>query len=118
MMELSDLSRRLPADEKYVLGDQIRRSSRSVCANIAEAWRKRRYVAAFVSKLNDSEAEAAETQVHLDVAIRHKYITEDLYKRLDDAYDKVIAQLTLMIEHAPQWTIKPRKGAPERKLEI
>ncbi len=62
VMEVSDLCRRLPPDEKYVLGDQIRRSSRSVCANIAEAWRKRRYHAAFISKLNDSETEAAETQ--------------------------------------------------------
>jgi four helix bundle protein len=115
VMEMSDLCRRLPADEKYVLGDQIRRSSRSVCANIAEAWRKRRYLAAFISKLNDSETEAAETQVHLDVAIRHNYITQQFYERLDDSYDKIIAQLTLMIEQAPNWTIKPRKEDSERK---
>jgi four helix bundle protein len=65
--------------------------------------------------LNDSETEAAETQVHLDVAIRRNYITQDLYDRLDDGYDKVIAQLTLMIEQAPNWIIKPPKEIREEK---
>ena len=66
-MSVSELTKQFPADEKYVLSDQIRRSSRSVCANLAEAWRKRRYLAAFVSKLNDAETEATETQVHLEI---------------------------------------------------
>jgi four helix bundle protein len=60
-----------PGEERYALTDQIRRSSRSVCANIAEGWRKRRYEAAFVSKLSDAETEAAETQVHVEFALRH-----------------------------------------------
>ncbi len=57
------ISKNFPVEERYSLIDQIRRSSRSVCANIAEAWRKRRYPNAFVSKLSDAESEAAETQV-------------------------------------------------------
>src|SRR5438067_12599921 len=61
-MQLFHLSKKFPKEERYSLTDQIRRSSRSVCANIAEAWRKRRYAAAFASKLNDAEAEGAETQ--------------------------------------------------------
>jgi len=62
-MKIFEMSSAFPKEEKYSLTDQIRRSSRSVCANLAEAWRKRRYQAAFVSKLSDAEAEAAETQV-------------------------------------------------------
>jgi four helix bundle protein len=68
------LSKKFPDEERYALTDQIRRSSRSVCANIAEVWRKRRYTAAFISKLSDSESEAAETQVHMEFAVRHGYI--------------------------------------------
>ena len=68
IVRVSELAKKLPIEERFALADQIRRSSRSVCANLAEAWRKRRYQAAFVSKLNDAEAEAAETQVHLEIA--------------------------------------------------
>src|SRR5207302_2691057 len=66
-LRVYELSKKFPAEERYALIDQIRRSSRSVCANIAEGWRKRRYQAAFVSKLSDAEGEAAETQVHLEI---------------------------------------------------
>jgi four helix bundle protein len=69
-MQVFELSKRFPKEEVYSLTDPIRGSSRSVCANLAEAWRKRRYEAAFVSKLCDSEAEAAETQVWLEFAVR------------------------------------------------
>ena len=93
-----DLSKKFPSEEKYSLTDQIRRSSRSVCANIAEAWRKRRYAAAFVSKLSDSEAEAAETQVHLEFAFHHRYISRDEFLNIDDAYEKICAQLVRMID--------------------
>jgi len=64
-MEVFEVSKTFPKEERYSLTDQMRRSSRSVCSNLAEAWRKRRYEAAFVLKLNDSEAEAAETQTWL-----------------------------------------------------
>lgn len=62
-MTIYELTKKFPVEERYSLTDQIRRSSRSVCANLAEAWRKRRYKAAFIAKLNDCEAEASETQV-------------------------------------------------------
>src|SRR5438093_6500807 len=75
-LRIYELSRKFPAEERYALTDQIRRSSRSVCANIAEAWRKRRYKAAFVSKLSDAETEAAETEVHIEFAGRHGYVTD------------------------------------------
>jgi four helix bundle protein len=67
-MEIFHASKAFPKEETYSLTDQMRRSSRSVCANLAEAWRKRRYEAAFISKLCDAEAEAAETQVWLEFA--------------------------------------------------
>lgn len=67
-MRIYELSKKWPTEEKYSLTDQIRRSSRSVCGNIAEAWRKRRYPAHFVSKLSDADTEAAETEVWLDFA--------------------------------------------------
>jgi four helix bundle protein len=76
-MQLFDLSKRFPKEETYSLTDQVRRSSRSVCANLAEAWRKRRYEAAFVSKLSDSESEAAETQVWIEFACKCSYLTRE-----------------------------------------
>jgi four helix bundle protein len=68
VMRIFELTKHFPIEERYSLTDQVRRSSRSVCANLAEAWRKRRYEAAFVSKFNDAETEAAETQVHIEIA--------------------------------------------------
>lgn len=85
--------------------DQMRRSSRSVCANIAEAWRKRRYPAHFQSKLSDAETEAEETRVWLEIACRCHYITKGQVDKLDDSYDKVIAQLVKMINDPGQWTV-------------
>src|SRR5437762_2180987 len=93
-MEIFELSRRWPSEEKFSLTDQIRRSSRSVCTNIAEAWRKRRYEAAFVSKLSDSDGEAAETEVHLDFALRCGYVPADKRAKLRDQYDHLCRQLT------------------------
>ena len=83
-MRIFELSKKFPNEERYSLTDQIRRSSRSVCANLAEAWRKRRYKAAFIAKLSDSEAEAAEVQVWLKFAVECNYLeiekARDLYK--------------------------------------
>ena len=76
-MQVFEVSKLFPREEIYALMDQMRRSSRSVCGNIAEAWRKRRYEAAFVSKLNDAEAEAAETQTWLHFAIECGYLPKD-----------------------------------------
>jgi four helix bundle protein len=105
-LRVYDLSKKFPSEEKYSLTDQIRRSSRSVCANIAEAWRKRRYQAAFVSKLSDAEGEAAETQVHLEFAFHHRYLSRDEFLSIDDAYEKICAQLVGMIDKPEKWLIR------------
>ena len=105
-MQVFELSKRFPTEEKFSLTDQVRRSSRSVPANISEAWRKRRYPAAFVSKLNDAEGEAAETQTHLEIAQRCKYLTTQEVAVLDQACEEVLAMLTDMASHPEQWTIR------------
>jgi four helix bundle protein len=104
-LRVYELTRKFPAEERHALTDQIRRSSRSVCANIAEAWRKRRYQAAFISKLSDAETEAAETQVHAEFAIHHGYLSRDEFLEVDDAYEKIIGQLVKMIDHPEKWLI-------------
>ena len=93
----------LPAKERFVLSDQMRRSSRSVCANIAEAWRKRRYKAAFISKLSDAETEAGEMQCWLDVALKLVYMPKEQYKQFDQRYEHLIAQIITMIKNADKW---------------
>src|SRR3989449_10216618 len=89
-MDLFELSKSFPKEETYSLTDQIRRSSRSVCANLAEAWRKRRYEAAFISKLNDAEGEAAETQTWLEFAVKCKYVDREIGRNLYKSYDEII----------------------------
>lgn len=81
-MEIFQISKRFPPEEKYSLTDQVRRSSRSVCVNIAEAYRRRRYKDYFISKLNDAETENAEPQVWLDFSKGCKYISEEEYSML------------------------------------
>ncbi len=107
-MEIFKLSKTFPAEERYSLTDQIRRASRSVCTNLSEAWRKRRYPAAFVSKLNDSESEAAETQVWLEFAFRCGYINDETFEELDERYDHVLSQLVRMVMNPDSWVIKYR----------
>ena len=102
-MEIFDVSKRFPLEEKFSLTDQIRRSSRSVCTNLAEAWRKRRYEAAFVSKLSDSDAEAAETEVHLAFALRCGYLRVNEQAELMDRYDHICRQLRKMMDDSPSW---------------
>jgi four helix bundle protein len=108
-LRVYDLSKKFPVEERYALTDQIRRSSRSVCANIAEAWRKRRYEAAFIAKLSDAEGEAAETQVHLEFAFHHSYLSRDEFLSVDDTYEKIIGQLVKMIDEPDKWLIKNSK---------
>jgi four helix bundle protein len=105
-MEIFELSRHWPPEERFSLTDQIRRSSRSVCTNAAEAWRKRRYEAAFVSKLSDSDGEAAETEVHLDFALRCGYLAAAKHAKLRDQYDHICRQLTKMMADAASWCIR------------
>lgn len=109
-LRVYELSKKFPHDERYALTDQVRRSSRSICANIAEAWRKRRYTAAFISKLSDSESETAETQVHIEFAFRHGYISRADFQAIDDTYEHIIGQLVRMIDHPEKWVIGMRKN--------
>lgn len=105
-MEIFHLTKMFPQEERYSLTDQMRRASRSVCSNIAEAWRKRIYKTAFVAKLNDAEAEACETQTWLNFSISCKYIDKDTYKSLNEIYDRIIGKLVRMRTNPEKWTIK------------
>jgi len=95
-MEIFEISKRFPNEEKYSLTDQIRRSSRSVCANLAEGWRKRRYKAVFINKLSDVAQEAAETQTWLEFALRCNYVSEEMFEKLDERYEHVFAMIISM----------------------
>ena len=106
-MRIFAVSKGFPREETYSLMDQIRRSSRSVCSNIAEAWRKRRYEAAFVSKLNDAESEAAETQTWIGFAVECGYLTSELGAELRQTYDYIIGKLVNMIINPKPW-LMPR----------
>ncbi len=115
-MTIFELSKQFPIEERYSLtghlrcafGEQIRRSSRSVCANLAEAWRKRRYERAFVAKLNDCEGEAAETQTWLDFAVECKYLESETAQKLSNIYDEILAILVKIINNPEPWLLKKR----------
>jgi four helix bundle protein len=92
-MRIYALTKSFPTEERYSLTDQIRRSSRSVCANIGEGWRKRRYPAHFVSKLSDSESEAEETRVWLEFSWKCGYMSREQADEMDRKYDQIIGQL-------------------------
>lgn len=102
-MQIFDITKSYPSEEKYSLIDQIRRSSRSVCANLAEAFRKRRYPKAFVSKLSDSETEATETQTWLEFSLSCKYISKEQFDYLNNSYNNVIGKLVVMINQPEKW---------------
>ena len=102
-LEIYRISKSFPVEEKYSLTDQVRRSLRSVCSNIAEAFRKRRYPKSYVSKLSDSEGEAAETQVWLDFAVEFEYIDKTIYNLLYDKYDDKLGQFIIMINSPEKW---------------
>jgi len=102
-MQVFEHSKAFPKEERYSLTDQIRRSSRSVCGNLAEGWRKRRYPLAFASKLTDSEAEAAETQSWLEFAVKCGYLNRDAAAGLYKEYDHVIAMLVKMATRIDDW---------------
>ena len=109
-MRIFEISKRFPKEETYSLTDQIRRSSRSVCANIAEGWRKRRYEAAFINKLSDAEAEAAETQTWLEFAFECEYVPAEVMKELKKTYDHVIGKLVKMIINPTPWILPRRES--------
>ncbi|OFY70512.1 MAG: four helix bundle protein [Bacteroidetes bacterium RIFCSPLOWO2_12_FULL_37_12] len=106
-MEIFELSKKFPKEEKFSLTDQIRRSSRSVSGQIAEGWRRRRYEAAFINKLN--EAEAAETQVWIEYAVRCEYILKSNGVALHKKYDDIIGKLVNMQNDIDKWVLRGKK---------
>ena len=99
-MEIFEISKTFPREELYSLTDQIRRSSRSVCTNLSEAWRKRRYRAVFVNKLSDSGQEAAETQTWLEFSLACNYMGKQVYEKLFNEYEEIFAMLHSMTQKA------------------
>lgn len=111
-MKIFEATKRFPPEEKYSLVDQIRRSSRSVAPNLAEAWRRRRYEGSFINKLNESESEATETQTWIEFARRCGYLSPSQCDELDQLYDRIIGQLVTMMRDVKNWTLSERqKGA-------
>jgi four helix bundle protein len=104
-MEIFYISKSFPKDETFSLTSQIRRSTRSVSTNIAEAFRKRRYEKAFIAKLSDSEAEAGESQVWLDYSLECGYITNESHSKLFNDYENIIGKIVNMIKHPEKWSI-------------
>ncbi len=104
-MRIFELTKQSPPEEKYSLVDQVRRSSRSVCTNIAEGWRKRRYKAAFISKLSDAESEAEETRVWLEFCLKCKYLRNAVVSKLDNVYSNIIGKIVRMIKEPNNWII-------------
>jgi four helix bundle protein len=109
-MDIFERSKLFPSEEKYSLTDQIRRSSRSVAAQIAEGWRKLKYEASFVNKLNDAEGEAAETQTWLEYAVKCGYLQRAEGEKLHKQYDQVIGKLVAMGNNPTPWLL--HKTAP------
>lgn len=108
-MEVYEVSKGFPVEERYSLTDQIRRFSRSVAANLAEGWRKRRYGPAFVARLNDAEAEAAETQTWLEFAVRCGDLEAEIGRAIYRPYDAIIGKLVRMITNPTPWLLERRK---------
>ena len=105
-LDIYELSKIFPRKEIYSLNSQIKRSSRSVPANLAEAFRKRRYQKAFIAKLSDAEAESAETHTWLDFSRDHGYLSENNHADLSNKYELVISMIIKMINNPDKWTIK------------
>jgi len=100
------LTKKFPKEELYSLTNQIRSSSRSIGANIAEAWHKRRYPAHFISKLSDGDGEQAETQHWLDTAVKCKYISSKEHRVLSEKCSKIGRMLGKMMAEPQKWCAK------------
>lgn len=102
-MKVYEITKNFPREEMYSLVDQIRRSSRAVCSNLAEAWRKRKYIAVFRNKLTDAMQEASETQSWLEFCLACKYIEKDIFNELDEEYEKTLSMLNAMEKNAEKF---------------
>ncbi len=107
-VKIFEISKTFPKEEKYSLTDQIRRSYRSVCANLAEAWRRRRYKGSFLMRLNDAEAEAAETQVWLQFAVKSEYLDVEMGRQLYTQYNQILKMIVTMTNNADSWLLKKK----------
>ena len=108
-VRIFELTKSFPKSEQYSLIDQIRGSSRSVCANIGESWRKRRYVAHFVSKLTDADAEVTETMIWLDFSLKFGYINVQVHEDLSSEYEQIGKMLGSMISAPEKFCYQPKK---------
>ena len=106
-----DISKSFPKEEVYSLTDQIRRSSRSVCAQIAEAWGRRLYRDDFVNRLNQAESEARETQSWLETAVECEYLAKDTGRELFEIYHEAIGKLINMENNPDNWVIEAKNKA-------
>jgi four helix bundle protein len=104
-MKLFELSKHFPKEEKYALTDQMRRSSRSVCANLAEAWQKRMYKAAFIAKLSDCVAEASETQTWLEFAVKCEYLEPEVGREIYKTYGFICGKIIRMMTAPTNWLL-------------
>ena len=102
-MTIFQLTKAFPAEERYSMVDQIRRASRSVCSNLAEAWRKRQYIAVFKNKMTDSMQEASETQCWLEFSLACGYLDRTVFESLDNEYEAIIAMLSSMENKAEKF---------------
>ena len=107
-MEIYELSTAFPKEETYSLTDQIRRASRSISGQIAEGWRRRKYEAVFVNKINEAEGEAAETQVWLEYTVKCGYISREDGTRLHKKYDDILGKLINMGNNPEKWVLRSR----------
>ena len=108
-MEIYGLSKAFPKEEVYSLTDQIHRASRSISGQIAEGWRRRKYEAAFVNKMNEAEGEAAETQVWLEYAVKCGYMSRDDGTHLHKKYDGILGKLISMGNNPEKWVLQSRE---------
>lgn len=106
-MQVFELSQAFPDHERHLLTEQVLRSSRLVCVTLAEAWQKRRYRGAFIAKLNDVEAEAAETQTWIEFAILCGYLDAEVGQEVFHQYEIVLGSVGRFIDHADAWVVKP-----------
>lgn len=109
-MRLFELSKKFPREKMYSLTDQLRRTSRSVSGQIAEAWRRRKYEAVFVNKLSEPEGEAGETQVWIEYAVKCEYMSAKEGRDLHRTYDQIISKLVIMGNNPEPWLLKKRKN--------
>ena len=108
-MEIYELSKAFPKEEVYSLTDQIRRASRSISGQIAEGWKRRKYEAVFVNKMNEAEGEAAETQVWLEYAVKCGYTSRVDRTRLHKKYDDILGKLINMENNPEKWVLRSRE---------